>query len=152
MKTDRHVSRRLGGRALRECGLLQSSHYRLPWALGALATVSLIGATMATSVWKDAATKASVGAASATRIVLTANTTPPALWSNAWLGRRPYRAVAFHGLRRFATGFSLIMPHRPRTLGQEFMRVAPEISVRFVRFKDAVSSKVRRAFATESGF
>ncbi len=146
MKITRSLSRCLGGHAEPESSVLWCSRHGLTWTLGAFATAGLIGATMAMTFWIGNPNPVSTNVG-ADRIVLTANAAPPALWSNAWLGRRPYRAVAFHGLRRFATGFSLSVPAQPRTLGRALMRMAPDISVRLVRFKDELSTEAERAFS-----
>ena len=149
MKTTRRLPRCLGGHAEPESSVLWSSRHGLTWTFGAFATAGLIGVALASGFWTRGHIAAGVGNG-ADRIVLTSNAAPPALWSNAWLGRRPYRAVAFHGLRRFATGFSLVVPRKPRTLGQVFMRMAPDIGMHLVRFKDELSTEARRAFSAHA--
>ncbi|MHB1512009.1 MAG: hypothetical protein ACYCTF_07490 [Acidiferrobacter sp.] len=149
MKITRRLSRCLGGHVEAESSVLWSSRHGLTWTLGAFATAGLIGTTMALIFWTKGHIASGAGAG-ANRIVLTANAAPPALWSNAWLGRRPYRAVAFHGLRRFATGFSLVVPEKSRTLRQALMRMAPDIGVHLVRFKDELSSDAGRAFSAHA--
>ncbi len=149
MKTTKRFSRRLGGRALPESNLLWSSRHGVSWTIGAFAAAGLIGATMVASLWNNGPVVAAQGVG-ANRVVLTADTAPPALWSNAWLGRRPYRAVAFHGLRRLAAGYSLARPHRPQALGQDLQRVAPEISARLIRLKGELSAEARRALAARA--
>ena len=149
MKTTKRLSQRLGGRALPESSVLWSSRHGLFWTLGAFATMGLIGAALVSSYWnKGQLVRATM--AGANRIVLTANAAPPALWSNAWLGRRPYRAVAFHGLRRVAIGFSLMTLQKPRTLTQDLLHVAPDISVRLTKLKDELSAETTRVFAAHA--
>ncbi|AWP22770.1 hypothetical protein C4901_04945 [Acidiferrobacter sp. SPIII_3] len=111
--------------------------------------MGLIGAALVSSYWnKGQLVRATM--AGTNRIVLTANAAPPALWSNAWLGRRPYRAVAFHGLRRVATGFSLMTLQKPRTLTQDLLHVAPDISVHLTKLKDELSAEATRVFAAHA--
>ena len=149
MKTTKRLSQCLGGRALPESSVLWSSRHGLFWTLGAFATMGLIGAALASSYWnKGQLVRATM--AGANRIVLTANAAPPALWSNAWLGRRPYRAVAFHGLRRVVTGFSLMTLQKPRTFTQDLLHVAPDISVRLTKLKDELSAETTRVFAAHA--
>jgi hypothetical protein len=149
MKTMKRLAQRLGGRALPESSVLWSTRHGLFWTLGAFATMGLIGMTLVSSYWnKGPLVRATM--AGANRIVLTANAAPPVLWSNAWLGRRPYRAVPFHGLRRVATGFSLVAFQKPKTLTQDLLRVAPDISARLTKLKDEFSAEATRAFAAHA--
>ena len=149
MKTTKRLSQCLGGHALPESSVLWSSRHGLFWTLGAFATMGLIGAALVSSYWnKGQLVRATMTGTN--RIVLTANAAPPALWSNAWLGRRPYRAVAFHGLRRVATGFSLMTLQKPRTLTQDLLHVAPDISVHLAKLKDELSAEATRVFAAHA--
>ena len=149
MKIKKRLTQRLGGRALPASSVLWSSRHGLFWTLGAFATAGLIGAALVSSYWNKGQV---VGAtvAGANRIVLTANAAPPALWSNAWLGRRPFRAVAFHGLRRVTTGFSLMTLPKPRTLTEDLLRVAPDVSAHLVKLKDELSAEAGRAFGAHA--
>lgn len=137
-------SQRRRGRALPESSVLRSSRYGISWALGAFATSVLIGGMMVMGLWNHDTLTALPSSMGGNEIVLTANTAPPALWSNAWLGRRPYRAVALHGLRRFATGFSLVVPHKSTSFGQDLLRVGPAISTRLVRLKKEISADAKQ--------
>jgi len=150
MKTIKPVSRRRRGRALPESSVLRSSRYGISWVFGAFATLTLIGGVMVMGIWDRGTLTAPSSRAGGNSIVLTANTAPPALWSNAWLGRRPYRAMAFHGLRRFATGFSLVIPHKPTTFSQDLSRVGPEISTRFVQLRDAISTEAKQTLVARA--
>lgn len=150
MKTTESETRRRRGRALPESSILRSSRYGLPWTFAAFTTFTLIGGAMAVGVWSHAYPVVAPGGAGQDRIVLTANAAPPALWSNAWLGRHSYQSVAFHGLRRFATGFHFVIPHKPRTLGQDLMRMGPALSERFVRFRDAVSAEAKQTLVARA--
>ncbi len=144
MKTRDSESSRRRGRALPESSVLRSSRYGIPWLLGAFATLTLIGSVMVTGFWDRAALTTFPSTSGGNEVVLTADTAPPALWSNAWLGRHPYRTVAFHGLRRFATGFTLIVPHKPLTFQQDLLRVGPDISARLVRLRNIISAEAKQ--------
>ena len=150
MKTIDPESSRRRGRALSESSVLRSSRYGISWALGAFATLTLIGGMMVTGFWDRGALTAFPSASGGNEVVLTADTAPPALWSNAWLGRHPYRAVAFHGLRRFATGFTLTVPHKPATFRQYLLRVGPAISARLVRFRDIISAEAKQTLVARA--
>lgn len=117
--------------------------------LGAFATAALIGAALMSGYWNKGHMAAGT-MEGANRIVLTADAAPPALWSNAWLGRRPYRAVAFHGLRRVAVGFSFMSLRRPRTLTHDLLHVGPEISARLIKIKDKLSAEASRVFGSHA--
>lgn len=101
----------------------------------------LIGGAMAMGLFDRAvlAPVAPSASAGADRVVLTANTAPPALWSNVWLGRSPYRAIAFDGLSRFATGFSLRPQHRVSAFGRDLRHWVPQASARWVRWQHDVA-------------
>ncbi|HUW98602.1 MAG TPA: hypothetical protein VMV40_07145 [Acidiferrobacter sp.] len=116
MKTIEMGTRRRWGRALPESGGVRSSRYGLSWAVGAFAALTLGGGVMVVSSWNHGRIAAPFSQAGGNSIVLTANTAPPALWSNAWLGRRPSRAVAFHGLRRLSGGLGIVTPHKDRNV------------------------------------
>ncbi|MHB1567264.1 MAG: hypothetical protein ACYCXG_11235 [Acidiferrobacter sp.] len=116
-----------------------TSRSGLSWTLGAVATFILIGGAMAMGFFDhDILTPVPAGAG-ADRVVLTADTAPPALWSNTWLGRAPYRAIAFNGLSRFATGFSLRPPHKASAFGRDLMHWAPRVSTRLVRWRHDIA-------------
>lgn len=150
MKTIDPESSRRRGRALSESSVLRSSRYGIPWVLGAFATLTLIGSVMVTGFWDRGALATFPAASGGNEIVLTADTAPPALWSNAWLGRHPYRAVAFHGLRRFATGFRLTIPRKPATFRQDLLRVGPAISARLVRFRDIIFAEAKQTLVARA--
>jgi len=150
MKTTETDSSVRPGRAIPGSSILQSSRYGLPWAFGAFAIVVLVGGVMAVDLWKHTPGAMTGAAAGGNRVVLTANAAPPALWSNTWLGRRPYRSVAFHGLRRFATGFGLSTLKKPHTLSEDLLRAGPAISSRFVHFRDEVSAEAEQSLAAKA--
>lgn len=111
------------------------SRYGISWTVGAFATVMLIGGALGIGLFDRGSFVAMPAATTADRIVLTSDTAPPALWSNAWLGRRPYRSTVFHGLHRLAAGFTFHLPPRPLTFRQDLMRIGPNMVARFVQWR-----------------
>ncbi len=108
-------SHRHRGRAFAKSSVFHAS-YGISWAIAAVAAIILIAGAMAAGVW-DGPASSSTTSLGRDAVALTADVAPPALWSNAWLGRRSYRSVALHGLRRFATGF--VLTGRPGTARAE---------------------------------
>lgn len=150
MEPSKDGSPRLRGRALPGSSVLRSSRYGMSWALGTLATLLLVGSVMVMEVWDHSALTARSLGMGGNTVVLTADAAPPALWSNTWLGRRPYRSVAFHGLRRFATGFSLVLPQKPKTLSQDLSRIGPAISLRLVEWRNDIAADAKQTFVARA--
>ncbi|MDA8390459.1 MAG: hypothetical protein M0Z76_06990, partial [Gammaproteobacteria bacterium] len=124
----------------------RSTRLGLAWALGCVMTLALVGAVTGMGLLDRSALSAPSAGSAVDRIVLTADAAPPALWSNRWLGRHPYRVIAFDGLSHLAAGFVLSMPDaRPRTVLQRWV---PGVSAQIVRWRREASIVGHEALLT----
>ncbi|MDA8360888.1 MAG: hypothetical protein M0Z44_02660 [Gammaproteobacteria bacterium] len=123
-----------------------SARLGLAWVLGSVLTLVLVGAVTGVGLLDRSALSAPFAGSAADRIVLTADAAPPALWSNRWLGRHPYRVIAFDGLSHLADGFVLSMPDaQPHIL---LRRWVPDVSARIVHWRREVSVVGHEALLT----